>query len=339
MTTIKDIARLANCSLSTVSKALNGRRDVSQETKERIIQIAREHNFSPNAFGKGLKNHKTENIGVIFCREFQPLSLNPFYSRVLEGIEGELAINNYNLVLHLLPEVYRGEMPKMIKEHKVDGLILVGVLQEIFIEQLKADSIPTILIDPKISTDRFSQVLIDNEHGGFLATQYLINKGHTQIGFISGDLERESFRQRHTGYYKAMSYSHLPINEKFIRFGGLEMGYDHVSALLKLSPRPTAIFAANDINAIYGYKAVKDNKLNVPDDVSIIGFDDIDLAKMASPPLTTVRVYKEEMGSIAVRKLINLIDKVENIATNIVPVRIIERNSVKSISENMIRFN
>jgi LacI family transcriptional regulator len=276
---------------------------------------------------------------VIFCREFQPLSLNPFYSRVLEGIEGELAINNYNLVLHLLPEVYRDELPKMIKEHKVDGLILIGVLQEKFVEQLISENIPTILIDPKIPTDQFSQVLIDNEHGGFLATQYLINKGHTRIGFISGDLERESFRQRFTGYYKAMNYSHITTDEKYIRSGGLEMGYDHVNALLKLDPRPTAIFAANDINAIYGYKAVKDNKLNIPDDISIIGFDDIDLAKIATPPLTTIRVYKEEMGSIAVRKLINLINEVEKITTNIVPVRIIERKSVRSLSENLIRFN
>jgi len=339
MTTIKDIARIANCSLSTVSKALNGRQDVSQVMKDRIIQIAKEQNFTPNVFGKGLKNQKTENIGVIFCREFQPLSLNPFYSRVLEGIEAELAINNYNLVLHLLPEVYRGELPKMIKERKVDGLILIGVLQEKFIEQLKIENIPTILIDPKIPTDCLSQVLIDNEHGGFLATQYLINKGHSRIAFISGDLERESFRQRFTGYYKAMNYNHLPIDEKYIRSGGLEMGYDHINALLKLDPRPTAIFAANDINAIYGYKAIKDNKLNIPDDISIVGFDDIDLAKMATPPLTTVRVYKEEMGSIAVRKLINLVNDVEKTTTNIVPVRIIERKSVRSINENLIRFN
>jgi len=339
MTTIKDIARIANCSLSTVSKALNGRQDVSQEMKERIIQIAKEQNFAPNAFGKGLKNQKTENIGVIFCREFQPLSLNPFYSRVLEGIEAELAINNYNLVLHLLPEVYRGELPKMIKERKVDGLILVGVLQEMFINQLKAENIPIILIDPKIATDRFCQVLIDNEHGGFLATQHLINKGHTRIAFISGDLERESFRQRFTGYYKAMNYNHLPTDEKYIKSGGLELGYDHVNALLKLNPRPTAIFAANDINAIYGYKAVKDNQLNIPEDVSIIGFDDIDLAKIATPPLTTIRVYKEEMGSIAVRKLINLINDVEKTMTNIVPVRLIERKSVISVNNNIGKFN
>ncbi|MBN2356383.1 LacI family DNA-binding transcriptional regulator, partial [candidate division KSB1 bacterium] len=200
MVTIKTIAKEAQCSVSTVSKALNGRPDVGEETRQKILEIARKHQFYPNAFGKGLKRKHTENIGVIFCREFQPLSVNPFYSRVLEGIEAELAINNYNLVLHLLPEVYTGEMPKMIREHQIDGLILIGVLHQEFIDHVEALHIPAILVDPKITSDSFHQILIDNEHGAFEATQYLILKGHRRIAFISGDLERQSFRQRFDGY-------------------------------------------------------------------------------------------------------------------------------------------
>ncbi len=334
MTTLKDIAKTANCSLATASKAINGKLDISESTRQRILKIAEEYNFTPNAFGKGLKKQKTENIGVIFCREFQPLSSNPFYSRVLEGIEAELAINNYNLVLHLLPEVYRGEYPKMLRERNVDGVVLVGVLQEAFIEHLKTEKIPTILIDPKIITEEFSQVLIDNEHGGYLATRYLIEHGHKRIAFISGDLDRESFRLRFTGYQKAMKSNGLKINDNYIQTGGLENGYDHVDVLLKLEQRPTAIFAANDINAIYGSQAITDHQLRIPDDISIVGFDDIEMAKMVTPPLTTVRVYKEEMGSIAVRKLLGIINKSEKLVTAVIPIRIIERGSVKSLTES-----
>jgi len=335
MVNIKAIATAAHCSVSTVSKALNGRPDVSEETRKKVLKIAKQHNFYPNALGKGLKNKYTENIGVIFCREFQPLSVNPFYSRVLEGIEAELAINNYNLVLHLLPENYSGDLPKMIREQQVDGLILIGVLHQEFIDQIIELEIPSILVDPKLILDNFSQILIDNEHGAFEATQHLIQRGHRRIGFISGDLDRLSFRQRFDGYLKALEYHRVPVDDLLIRTGGLEKGYEYVTALLEMTDAPTAIFAANDINAIYGYKAIKDKNLRIPEDISVIGFDDIDLAKISSPPLTTVRVYKEELGSIAVRTILKVVQQGAGRPTNmIVPVRLIERESVSTRARN-----
>jgi len=329
MTTIKDIARLANCSLSTVSKALNGRRDVSAVMRERIMYIAQEQKFIPNAYGKGLKNKRTESVGVIFCRETRPLSMNPFYSRVLEGIEAELVINNYNLVLHLLSEEYHGELPKLIKERTVDGIILAGILDHKFVEQVKNTSIPVVFVNPNFLNEDYDQILIDDEHGGFQATQYLINKGHRRIGFISGNLERISFLFRYQGYRKALTYNKIEYDDQIVRTGGLENGYEQVSALVKLKNRVTAIFATNDLNAIYGYKAIEDAGLRIPQDVSIIGFDDIDLSKIANPPLTTLRVYKEEMGSIAVRKLLQIINKENHKpTTTLLPVKLIERDSV-----------
>jgi len=329
MATIKEIARQANVSPATVSKALNSRHDVSDETRRKILEIAESQNFVPSASAKNLKLQRTENIGVIFCRESQPLSSNPFYSRVLEGIEAELAINNYNLVLHLLPNDYKGNLPKMLREKQVDGVILAGVIREDFIERLKELNVVTVLLDPKIYLEEMSQVLIDNEHGAFLATQYLISLGHSRIGFISGDLERRSFNLRLKGYRKALEYHAIPYNKNYISTGGLEKGYEHMIQLLELQDRPTAVFSANDINAIYGYKAINDKGLRIPDDISVIGFDDIELAKIASPPLTTVRVYKEEMGSIAVRILLQTLRKeIDKPLTTLVPIRIVERESV-----------
>ena len=334
MITIKEIAKLADVAQSTVSKALNDRPDVSPETKRKIIEIAKQYNFVPNAFGKGLKSRTTENIGVIFCRESQPLSGNPFYSRVLEGIEAELAMNNYNLVLQLIPESQQEMLPKMVRQRQVDGLILAGIFQEQFIKNILSNNIFVVLIDPKILTNNCSQVLIDNEYGAFTATQYLIQKGHRRIGFISGDLERLSFKQRFNGYKKALEYNNIAVDKALIQTGGLEKGYDHVKSLLMLDNRPTAVFAANDINAIHGYKAIQEQNLKIPDDVSIIGFDDIDLAKYSTPSLTTVRVYKEELGSIGVRTLLQMINgESKTPVTTIVPTRLIERESVKGLEK------
>jgi LacI family transcriptional regulator, galactose operon repressor len=332
MVTIKDIAKIAKVSPSTVSKALNSRHDVSEETKQKIVEIANAHDFVPNVFGKNLKKKITENIGVIFRRESRPLSGNPFYSRVLEGIEAELAINNFNLVLHLLPNDTNGNVPKMIREKQVDGVILGGAIHPDFINNLKSRNMPMVLVDPKIPSRDFQQILIDNEHGAFLAIQHLVQKGHKRIGFISGDLERESFHQRFIGYKKALKLYNISFNEDFVVTGDLEKGYEHTKQLLNLNPRPTAIFATNDVNAIYGYKAAEDEGLKIPDDLAFVGFDDIALAKMTSPPLTTIRVYKEELGSIAVRNLIKIISGEEVTTGNtLVPVRLIERNSVKEI--------
>jgi LacI family transcriptional regulator len=333
MVNIKDIARLANVSPSTVSKALNHQTDISEATRERILAIAKELNYSPNAFGKGLKSRTTENLGVIFCRELQPLSGNPFYSRVLEGIEAEVALNNYNLILYFVPTNQQDLLPKMVREGQVDGLILVGVFNTEFIQILHQSAIPIVQIDPKIRLMNSHQVLINNEDGASQATQYLINVGHKRIGFISGDLNRLSFNQRYEGFIKTLKFNRIVPDADLVKTEGLEKGYDQVKELLMLPNPPTAIFAANDINAIYGYQAVRELGYEIPEDISIIGFDDIDLAKFSTPPLTTVRVYKEELGSLAVRALFKSINgELEQPQTVIVPVKLIERESVKKIN-------
>lgn len=332
MSSIKEIAREANVSPSTVSKALNDRFDVSESTRKKILEIANQRHYEPSAIGKSLKLKKTENIGVIFCRESKPLSQNPFYSRVLEGIEGELAINNFNLVLHLLQPGRNAPLPKMVREKQVDGIILVGVFDTDFIDKMRVLNSKIVLVDPKIPVKDFSRVLIDSEHGGFLAAQYLVEKGHKRIGFISGSLERISFHKRYDGYLKALSHYRLPFDKSLVQTGGLEDGYKHMTTLLKMDNPPTAVFSANDINAIFAYKAVTDMGLRIPEDISIVGFDDIDMAKFSNPPLTTILVYKEEIGSIAVRNLLRILNNDEDKEPiTVVPTKLIERESVLEI--------
>lgn len=327
--TIREIARIANISPSTVSKALNNRHDVSDNTRKKIFDIVDKYDYKPNPYKKAPKQTANENIGILFCREDHPLSDNPFYSRILEGIEAELAINNYNLVLNLINRKQFTDLPKMIREKHVDGIIIIGVLDKGFIKKLNEIDTPIVFADPQIELKERSQVIIDNEHGGFMATQYLINKGHRKIGFISPSLDRLSFQQRFEGYLKALKFYHIPINKNLIRTGGLENGYLQINMMLK-KDRPTAIFATNDLNAINGYKAIYENKLKIPNDVSVIGFDDIAMSKFSVPSLTTIRVYKEELGSIAVRTLLKTINgEITSPVTTIVPTKLIERESVK----------
>ncbi len=335
MSTIRDIAKLANVSVSTVSKALNARADVSERTRRKILEIAQQINYDISRLRREGPLVQSRNIDVIFCREEKPLSLNPFYSRVLEGIEGELALNHFNLVLTLLPNKKDVPIPPPIINQEVDGVILVGVFNQDFIHRIKKINLPVVLIDPKIVVEEFTQVLIDNEHGSYTATQYLIQKGHRRIGFISGPLERQSFFQRFLGYKKALEFHGIPFDKALVQTGGLEEGYENTKRLLRLNNRPTAIVSANDINAIYGLRAIQEMGLKVPQDISIIGFDDIELSKMSTPQLTTIRVYKEEMGSIAVRLLMqHLKREISKPVISIVPTRLVERRSVQAIEQN-----
>jgi len=334
MLTIKDIAKLAKCSPSTVSKALNDKFDVSEKTKTKIRKIAAENNFHLHKIER--INQKTENIGIVFSREEKPLSGNPFYSRVLEGIEGELVINNYNLILTLLVEPFNGQVPKMIKEKKIDGLIIVGIMDKEFIGILKSHNLPTVFVDPTDYNIGYKKVIIDNEQGGFLATKHIIDNGHKKIAFVSGNLERASFNLRFEGFKKAMAFNNIPIKECYVKTGGLENGYEFVSDLLKLDTPPTAIVFGNDANALLGYKAVNDAGLKIPDDVSVVGFDDIAMAKFSDPPLSTIMVYKEEIGSIAVRKLLDEINDPAQIGitiTTMMPVKFIQRESVAKLNK------
>lgn len=330
---IRTIAKLANVSPSTVSKALNDRTDVSPETRKKVLEIAAAHGYSPNSFGKGLKTRSTENIGLLFSRDQHALSDNPFYSKVLEGIEFELSCNNYNMILNIIQPSQRG-MPKMVRERHVDGLILIGVFHEELLNRILSEQLPVVMIDPQNPIDGFAQIQIDNEYGAFLATEYLIHAGHKKIGFVSGDLNRLSFRQRLDGYLKALRVHQIEDDERLIRTGGLENGYQHFRSILS-DQNPTAIFAANDINAIRGYKAVHEMRLRIPDDISIVGFDDIDLASIAVPPLTTIRVHKKEFGSIAVRTMLDMIRKARDQMPMIVmPTELIERGSVRKVHSN-----
>jgi len=331
MVTIRDIAKLAKVSESTASKALNDRPDIGEKTKKRVREIARRKNFTPHALGRALRTKSTGNIGLIlYLTPEVKLARDPFFTFILEGVEAEAAIEGYNVILTIPRDTAAKSIPKILLEKRVDGLVVIGIMNRSILSLLAETKVPQIHVDPQVPVDQFSRVVIDNERGGREITQLLIEKGHERIAFIADDLKRLSFVQRREGYREALKRNRIPFNPKYI---GTEFRQvferDGGSGAAK---RPTAVVFGNDNRYIESLAAIQAMSLKVPGDLSVVGFDDIYEARQLNPPLTTVRVYKEEMGSLAVRNLIRMIKKKDTVATTtIVPVKIVERESVKAL--------
>ena len=332
--TIYEVAKKAGVSISTASKALNDRKDVGDATKERIRLIAKELSYEPSHFARALAMRKTGNIGVITVRYYQaPMLTNPFYSKIIEGIEEELITANLNLVTNVLrrEQVEAMEIPKMVKEKSVDGIILLGHMPGDFVDMIVDKAPPAVMVDNAMKNPPISSILMDNVEGSARAVEYLIDSGHKRIAYVSGPSSRYSFLQRAEVYKKAHLARGLKAEERLMIFNEKEeAGYGWTSGILNTEPRPDAVFACNDVHAILAINMLKDNGLSVPDDVSVMGFDNIDLSEHFIPSLSTVDINKSAMGSKAAQILVDIINTKKNRVENIVfPTSIVVRNSVK----------
>jgi LacI family transcriptional regulator len=308
---IYDVARLSGVSLSTASKALNGRKDVKEETRQRVIKIATSLNYHPSHLARGLVKRCTENIGVVTIgHEMDPVIVNPFYSRVIEGIEAECMQRNYNMLLSVQP--YKADaalgVPKLVREKSVDGLLLLGHMPQLFLEALAKSSIPMVSVDsfnPHVPAHYF---LAENQGGAYLAVEHLASLGHKHLGLVAGSQSISSFAQRRQGFVRACQAFGLTFNEVTALEDSLPNSMDWMRPLMQASRRPSGVFCCNDNYAHHFMALCNQMGIKVPEQVSVVGFDDIDLAAMLHPPLTTMRVPKQEMGSRAVQRLMQLIE-------------------------------
>jgi len=333
--TIYDVAKMANVSISTASKALNDRRDVSEATKQRIREIAKQLNYEPSHFARALASRKTNNIGVITVRYYKtPMLTNPFYSKIIEGIEEQLIGTKLNLLTNILSkeQVEAMEIPRMIKEKNVDGVILMGHMSREFIDMLLQKNLPMVMIDNYIEGVDLNYVIADNINGAYQAVSYLLNTGHKKIAYLAGSKERYSFREREKGYRKAHEDKGIKVDERFVIFNEQweEQDYSWMKQILKYDEKPDAIFLCNDVNAILAMNMLNEEGIKVPDDISIIGFDNIDLTQHFIPSISTVDIPKELMGKKAVEILLNMIAKKKDAIGNFVfPTQLVIRNSIK----------
>lgn len=305
--TIRDVARAAGVSISTVSLVLNHKGNVSEATRRRVLKVAQELGYVPSRAARDLSLQRTGNVGFVL-REDHFTRSEPFYTYIFLGTEFEARLHNLYVLLTTIPRDYRrGEhAPRFLRERSVDGLLIAGKVSDVFLEEVRAMKLPTVLID--YEAEGFPAVVIDNQGGARVAVEHLIEQGHRRIAFVAADIQHPSIAHRLEGYRIALARAGLSMDPALVlvddeaeptRATGQRLG----ARLLALTERPTAAFCANDALALGVMETLLQAGLRVPDDVALVGFDDVQGAAQAPVPLTSVRVFKEQMGELAMRHL------------------------------------
>lgn len=311
--TIKNIARLAGVSVSTVSRAMNNTFDVGAETRERILRLAAEHGYRANSVARGLVTQKLYTIGLIV-----PDISNPFFSEIAVGVERRARALGYNVIFCNSgndPDMER-ESIAMLRGKMVDGLIASLSRENVAeLASIEAAGFPLVQLDRSLPSAKTAAVLVDNRASGYFATKHLLDLGHRRIAHFTGNLATQSANDRLRGFMQAVQEYDLNSDEYLICEGtfSVESGSQLFNQLLERGQRPSAIFAASDLQALGVISAAFDAGIIVPDELSVIGHDDIPLAALVRPRLTTMAQPKDKLGEISVNLLVEkLIDRPES---------------------------
>jgi len=342
--TIKDVAKKAGLSLSTVSLAINRSGYVSEETRAKVLRVVKELNYHPSRAARGLASRTSGNIGFIISEDHFS-SAEPFYTKIFLGTEFEARKHNFYILLTTVENSYAKEraVPRFLLERNVDGVIIAGKIDSRLVEYIERLGLPIVLVDYRLPHGRVSTVMIDNRKGAHLAMEHLLGLGHRRIGFAGGDITHPSIAERYQAYQEALEEHDVPFDQRLVSTGEpdtrLEDGCRALQKIFTGGGEPTAIFAANDAMAIGCMQCAKQRGLMIPGDLAIAGFDDIESALHVEPCLTTVRVFKEEMGAVAVQRLVEAVKSTSRpIVNTYVPVELIVREStVGKISDSRER--
>jgi LacI family transcriptional regulator len=328
--TIIDVAAEANVSYATVSRVINHDVHVKQETRDRVLQTMVRLGYVANRQARSLAGGRTNTIGVLI-----PDLGTGYIGEIIRGIDAELGLSDLDLILYTTHRTASKEANYVtnLATGMVDGLILVLPRSPAdFISILTKQNFPFILIDHQGIGPDCPAVGAANWQGGFTATEYLIKLGHQRIGFITGWMDLGCALDRLDGYRSALRTNHIPVAPELVYEGTFFQpdGFNGASILLDLPNPPTAIFASNDVMAMGVMDAIRQRGLRVPDDVSVIGFDDIPQASLIRPALTTVRQPLEKMGRVATQMLLELLSKSQKKIGRIeLPTELIIRDSCK----------
>ncbi|ADQ03920.1 transcriptional regulator, LacI family [Caldicellulosiruptor owensensis OL] len=338
---IKDIAKAVGVSPATVSLVLNNRPGISEETREKILKKIEELGYNSGRTTSKAVRGLTKNIRfIVYKKHGKVVGETPFFSALIEGIEQEARDEGFNLLISYINEQSgdRQEIIQIIKETPVDGILLLAT--EMYSHDLLIFNnltLPIVVLDSYLEDKNMDFVVIANAEAIYSATVYLIQKGHREIGYLDSSVWIKNFEERKEGYEKAILQSGLVFKKEFILSlePTLDGAYKDMKEILGNGTElPTAFVAANDIIAFGAMKALKEAGIKIPDDISIIGLDDMPFCEICDPPITTLRVYKERMGKIAVKRLIErIMNNVEERVKIEVRTELIERKSVK---DNML---
>lgn len=342
--TIYDIAKEANVGIGTVSRVLNNQASVSPETRQKVLEVARRLNYQPHTYAQRLARRHSQTISAII-----PFFTNYFFIEVLQGVQDRISQLEYDLVLYGVNNVNQVEtyLSKAIQRGKVDGILFFSMkLPEKFIPRLKETKIPTVLVDT--SSPEFDSISVANAEGAYTATGHLIELGHTSIGMINAPLVSAPATERLKGYRRALETHGMEFREELVRFGkskkqdgfNREAGYEAAQDFLKMGDdMPRAFFIASDIQAMGALAAFSEHGLRVPEDVAIVGFDDIELAKHLR--LTTMRQPMYQMGDLAIQRLVERMSNpdMEILHTTFSPTLIIRESCGAVRQKEMLEKN
>ncbi|MCL4426725.1 MAG: LacI family transcriptional regulator [Firmicutes bacterium] len=310
--TIKDVAKRARVSVSTVSRVINGTARVSEETRQRVLRTVETLNYRPNLLAQSLKRKKSRTIGLIVEN-----IANPFFPDVVRGVEEAAHRYGYSVFLCNNGKDFRRGLEHLdvLQKRGADGIIyssmgrIIQPTLALKILQLSEAGIPTVLLWRRASELDTAAVLNDESGGARKAIAHLLNLGHRKIAFVGGFSDSAVTKQRYDGYRSTLEENGIEPDEGLVLFSDFEVsgGFEAALELFRHNPPPTAIFTANDLMAIGVMLAAKQTGRRVPEELAVVGFDDIRFSELTDPPLTTVRVPKYEMGLNATEKLLELL--------------------------------
>ncbi|GGH88190.1 LacI family transcriptional regulator [Pullulanibacillus pueri] len=334
MPTIYDIAKKAGVSAATVSKVLNGRADVGAKTIEKVKRITEELGYQPNSLARGLATKKSKTIGVFFQDHLNSGFRHPFLQDILASFKDVIGEHGYDLIFFAnnQPNNQALSFEERAKDRNVDGLFLLGVPRtDPKLASLIKSEIPCISIDLDLMGPRASYLSSDNIAGAIMAVDYLVEMGHRDIAYISDVFATKPGHDRLIGFKTAMEKHGLPILSKWILASDFseQGGYQSTKKLLESKHLPTALFCAGDMMAIGAMQAIREKKLKIGEDISVIGFDDINLLKYIAPRLTTIKQKKDVMGQLAAKELLKLMNGSPYFPTPVtVSVELVVRDTV-----------
>ncbi|SMG19040.1 LacI family DNA-binding transcriptional regulator [Paenibacillus aquistagni] len=324
--TIKDVAREAGVSISTVSNALNNVDVLTPETKKHVLEVAERLNYVPNLNGKLLKSGKTKLLGF-----FTTSVAGPYFYTLVESMSRECDRLGYGLSVLVTKD--KQVIMNNILGGRVDGVIIFEELKinDHDIAVMAKNKIKAVFLDRVVQNETMGSIIFNSFEGGYEATKYLINLGHRKIAYISGVDTMFDSVERREGYVAALQEANFPIDQDYFLQGYFEEegSYNAVKSFLHMHPDkvPDAFLAGNDLSAIGCIRALKSQGYEVPRDISVVGFDDIDIAPYFSPPLTTVRNQIARQGILVVNHLIRMIQKKEQGTVERLDVELVVRGS------------
>lgn len=339
MPTIKDIAKLAGVSITTVSKVINNYPDIGQKTRKKVLRIMKEQNYRPNAIARSLSTNRSYSIGVFINYNMSRGLHQEFFHDIIFGLETTLGKQGYDFVnFSELKWKKSCNYLENCRNRHVDGAVLMGIpgLDDNLDALLKSE-VPCVFIDFDIVGPRTSYVTCNNVNGANQAVDYLAELGHTRIATIMGLKNTRPAQERFLGYRQGLQNNNLDYNEEWVidTYFSEKGGYTAMKQLLAADKAPEAVFCQSDVIAIGAINAIKDVGLNVPADFSIIGFDDILVSKYISPPLTTIKQDTYLMGQKTAELLLEFIEGNNNhVLPVILPTELIVRDSCQENNNN-----